>query len=216
MKRALALCAAVATTLALLAGPVLAKGKARDASGSLLIAGPRLSPPVQISGVLSVGPYGEGAAGADPGDFNSFVAGAGLVPTIAGYFGSKPDGALGPRYVVTTSVDEEGLAPIHQDLYPYAQGGPVFFNLPDQTGVFGNRLVSSWWYPPASFMGLLISHGLPVTPPSIPARLTKPKPQPVVQSGNSRFWIFLGLIGALSLLLVAGAAVGKQRVVRAG
>jgi hypothetical protein len=218
MKRLLALCTGVATTLAILAGPALAKGEARNASGSLLIAGPGLSGPIEISGVLTVGAYGTGIPEGDAGVFSSFVVGAGLVPTGAGYFGEKPEGSLGPRYVMTTSVDAEGVTSIHQDLYPYATGGPVFFNPPGQTGVYGDMLVSSWWYPPSSFLGLLTSHGLPVTAPRIPAPAARPAPapQPIVDGGNSRIWAFLALIGGLVLLLVAGAVVGRQRMVRAG
>jgi hypothetical protein len=216
MKRLLALCIGAATTVGLLAAPALAKGEAHNASGSLRIAGPGLSQPVRIFGVLSAGPFGASTSGPQASDYDAFVVGAGLVPTTAGYFGSEPDGALGPRYAVTTFVDEPGSRPIHQDLYPYATGGPVLFNPPGQKGIYGNPLVSSWWYPPATFLGVLISHGLPATAPAVGPPAATPVPQPVVHGGSSRAWIFLALIVGLALLLVAGAVVGRQRTVRAG
>jgi hypothetical protein len=203
--------------LMLLAGPALAKGPGHPVLGQLLVAGPGLTGPIQIEGVLGFGPSAEQVGSPDTGsnDFSAFVLGTGLIPSDQGYFGLKPEGTLGPRYVVTVTMQEAGAVPIHQDLYPYAAGGPVLFNLPDQTGIYGNRLASAWWYPNGEVVRILSAYGLPATPPAVPVPVAKSVHRPVLDSGDSRGWIIAGAIGALMLLVVGGAVLGRDRPARA-
>jgi hypothetical protein len=217
MKRFLALAIGTATAVMVLAGPALAKGPAEDVFGQLLIAGPGLSRPIEMKGLLSFGPYGEerGAPNSQVNDLSAFVLGAGLIPSDAGYFGLEPTGALGPKYLVTTSIDEPGSPIVHQDLYPYAEGGPVLFNPPGQESLFGNRLASAWWYPPTGFLLVLNTNGLPSKPRVLPAPALRKGPAPAPLPGGSMLWIALGVFVALTLLLVGGAVAGRQRSVRA-
>jgi hypothetical protein len=217
MRRYLALGVGVAAAVMVLAGPAFAKGPGQEVFGQLLVAGPGLSTPIQLEGVLAFGPYGEQATApdADSKDFSAFVLGSGLIPSDTGYFGLEPTGDLGPRYVVTVRLTKPDAAYVQQDFYPYAKGGPVFFNPPNQTGLFGSRLPSAWWYPPSGIVNVLTTRGLPVSAPAVPVPATKKVPGPVLDAGSSRVWIALGVIGALTLLLVGGAFAGRQRSVGA-
>jgi hypothetical protein len=217
MKRFLALAIGTAAAVMVLAGPALAKGPAEEVFGQLLIAGPGLSASIEIKGLVSFGPYGEqrGASDSRVNDLSAFVLGSGLIPSDKGYFGLEPAGALGPKYVVTASIDEPGSAIVHQDLYPYAEAGPVFYNPPGQESLFGNRLASAWWYPPPGFLSILTANGLPLKPPALPAPAIRKGPAPAPLPSGSMIWIAVGVIGALTLLLVGGAVAGRQRSVRA-
>jgi hypothetical protein len=217
MRRYLALGVGVAAAVMVLAGPAFAKGPGQEVFGQLLVAGPGLSTPIQLEGVLAFGPYGEQATApdADSKDFSAFVLGSGLIPSDTGYFGLEPTGDLGPRYVVTVRLTKPDTAYVQQDFYPYAKGGPVFFNPPNQTGLFGSRLPSAWWYPPAGILNALTTRGLPVSAPAVAAPATRKVPAPILDAGSSKVWIALAVIGALTLLLVGGALAGRQRSVRA-
>jgi hypothetical protein len=217
MKRVLA--AAIVATLAVLAlaGPALAKGPGEAPLGELLIAGPGLATPIHLEGHLAFGPYGEEmtASDADSRDFSALVLGSGLIPSDTGYFGGEPEGDLGPRYSVTANLFGSDPASVRQDLYPYAKGGPVFFNPPGQKAFFGSRLASAWWYPPAEVIAILTTHGLPATPPAVPAPAVKKAPQPILRPADPKVWIVALITGALILLLVGGALAGRHRSVRA-
>jgi hypothetical protein len=203
--------------LMLLAGPAFAKGPEHPVLGQLLVAGPGLNGPIEIEGVLGFGPSSEQVGSPDMGsnDFSAFVLGTGLIPSDQGYFGLKPEGALGPRYSVTVTMHEDGAVPIHQDLYPFAKGGLVVFNPPGQTGIYGGRFLPAWWYPNEEVLRILSAHGLPATPPEVPLPVAKPVHRPVLDSGASRGWIIAGAIGALMLLVVGGAMLGRDRPARA-
>jgi hypothetical protein len=217
MRRFLALGIGVAAAVMVLAGPAFAKGPGQEVVGQLLVAGPGLSTPIELKGTLAFGPYGEQATApdADSRDFSAFVLGSGLIPSDTGYFGLEPTGDLGPRYVVTVRLTMPDPSYVQQDLYPFAKGGPVLFNPPNQTGLFGSRLPSAWWYPPAGILSVLTTRGLPVSPSALPVPATKKVPAPILDAGSSKVWIALGVIGALTLLLVGGALAGRQRSVRA-
>jgi hypothetical protein len=217
MKRFLASGIGIAAFLMVLAGPAFAKGPGVEEYGQLLVSGPGLPQPIQLEGVLAFGPYGEAmtAPDADSKAFSAFVMGAGLIPNDTGYFGLEPTGALGPRYVVTVRLTMPEAASVTQDLYPFAEGGPVFFNRPGQTALGSERFLPSWWYPPAGVLSVLTARGLPVSPRAIPVPATKKVPSPILDAGSSRVWIVVGVIGAMTLLLVGAAFVGRQRSVGA-
>jgi hypothetical protein len=217
MKRLLALAIGSTVAMLVLAGPAFAKGPGEAPLGELLIAGPGLPAPIHLKGHLAFGPYGEGmtAPDSDSEEFSAFVLGSGLIPSDTGYFGGEPEGDLGPRYSVSANLFGPEAASVRQDLYPYATGGPVFFNPPGQKAFFGTRLASAWWYPPAEVTAILTSHGLPATPPVVPAPPVKNVPRPILHPSDSKAWIVVLVVGALTLLLVGGAVAGRQRSVRA-
>jgi hypothetical protein len=217
MKRFLATGIGVAALVVVLAGPALAKGPGEEIFGQLLVSGPGLSQPIQLEGMLAFGPYGEEmtAPDADSKAFSAFVMGAGLIPNDRGYFGLEPTGDLGPRFVATVRLTKPDAAYVTQDLYPFAEGGPVFFNRPGQTGLFGGRFLPAWWYPPRGVLSILTPKGFPVSPAAIPAPAITKVPAPILDTGTSRVWIIVGVIGAMTLLVVGGAFAGRQRSIGA-
>jgi hypothetical protein len=81
---------------------------------------------------------------------------------------ARPKGDLGPRYAVTYRVPgphgKEDL--IRQDLYPYAQGGPVTYTKPGQP-FFGRQETRGGWYQGSPRLKeMLVSKGLPPTRPA--------------------------------------------------
>jgi hypothetical protein len=120
---------------------------------------------------------------------------------------------LGPRYAVTYRFD---LGPgtrndvLRQDLYPYAEDGPVTFTPPGQaiTGSYGNiRIVSGWWKPLPGFLEYLVSKGLPAANPVAaairPAPDADPAPGTPATQAAPWAWILLGLAGLAALSLTA-------------
>src|SRR3954452_20831988 len=89
---------------------------------------------------------GGDAESRSPSDFGALVEGLGF---FAAAFGQQPDpmlarpprGELGPRYVVTYHVPtgEASAVDITQDVYPYADGGPVTYMRPGQP-LFGTAI----------------------------------------------------------------------------
>jgi len=105
---------------------------------------------------------------------------------------------------------------VTQTLYPYAPGRPIFHSKAEGGSHIGAN-GGLWFSAPASILQLLIAHGLPASPPRAagPAPAAQPASQPVLNAGSSRVWIALGMIAALTLLLVGGAVAGRRRSVRA-
>jgi hypothetical protein len=110
---------------------------------------------------------------------------------------------LGPRYLVTYRYDfgpgrEHDL--IRQELYPYADGGPVTFTPPGQvlTGEGMAPIGSGWFQADPGFLEFLVRNGLPETKPL--AAVSQPAPWT---------WILAGLVG-----LAAVAALTASRVRR--
>src|SRR3954452_5342666 len=108
-----------------------------------------------------------------PSDFGTLVEGLGFFPSV---FGQQPDpmlpgrpgGELGPRYTVEYKVPTgyTTIAIVTQDLYPYADGGPVAYMRPGQP-VFsgGSPTFGGWFRTTDTVKPLLVDHGLRATAP---------------------------------------------------
>lgn len=151
MRARVLLVGVAATSAMVIVGPTWAKGSTAEAR----ITGPGLGDGIRIEA-----PHPEGlwASGID-------VAG-GLDDTRAGY-------------VVSYRFDSSNSL-IRQDLYPYAQGGPVARTPPGQELNMGIDLpiVASWYQGPLDFFRYLVDSGLPDTDPSP----RPPHPRPCVRS----------------------------------
>jgi hypothetical protein len=93
----------------------------------------------------------------------------------------SPPSDLGVRYLVTYRFRFRD--DIRQDLYPYAEGGPVTYTSPRQglTGLFGEAgylRVTPGWYQRRSqgFVGYLVRHGVPEVDPVAPDAAPDPAP----------------------------------------
>jgi hypothetical protein len=151
----------MAGVLALVLAPTaLAKGPTEAR-----IAGPGLGKAIVLSGDAESG---------GPSDFGSFVEGTGFFPSVFGQqpdpmLAAQPGGALGPKYTVEYEVPTgyTTTAVVSQDLYPYADGGPVAYMRPGQP-VFdqGSPTVGGWFRTTDAVKPLLVDHGLRATAPA--------------------------------------------------
>jgi hypothetical protein len=130
---------------------------------------------------------------------------------FATMFGQSPDprlhakpSHLGPKFTVTYTVPgpENTRDTIHQDLYPYAGGGPVTYMKPGQLFFGREHAVGGWYQSTSSLKTLLVAHGLP-------ARATAIKPA----SGFPATAVAIagGVVGGLALL---GAVFGRSTIAR--
>jgi hypothetical protein len=97
---------------------------------------------------------------------------AGFFPAV---FGQSPDpmlprrprGDLGPRYTIVYSVPgPDGTDDtIRQDVYPYAQDGPVTYMAPGQEVFGGQRTRGGWYAASGTLKTRLVESGLPESPP---------------------------------------------------
>lgn len=108
---------------------------------------------------------------------------------------------LGPRYLVTYRYDygagrKDDL--IRQNLYPYADGGPVTFTPPGQvlTGEGMAPIGSGWFQATPEFFRHLVDNGLPATNPVDAATDTPPWTGPATWA-----WLLIGVAGLATLAL---------------
>ncbi len=117
---------------------------------------------------------------------------------------------LGVRYFVTYSFGFRD--DIRQDLYPYAEDGPVTYAPPHQelTGLFGEAgymRVTPGWYKSSSsgFLGYLANHGVPERNPVAPVATGDAAPDmaPDAEGPWATTLVVLGGLTALSLVTLA-------------
>jgi hypothetical protein len=124
-------------------------------------------------------------------------------------------GELGPRYTVTYRFEFAfGSGPKRyvavQDLYPYAEGGPVSYTPPGQQlgEEFAEPLPSGWWQAGPEFRMFLVENGLPSTNPMASSAPAAARPEsaretaPVTRSPVLA-WLLVGLVGLAALSLAA-------------
>jgi hypothetical protein len=145
----LVICAAAALAVP---GVAAAKGPS-----SATITGPGLDKPLAVQGT------GEGDTSTPLG---LLVMDGGFFPEV---FGQSPNpllrqrpASLGSRYVVTYTMPSDSTADtLHQDLYPYAVGGPVTYMAPAQR-FWGGQVTNGGWYRGSSALKVqLIAAGMP-------------------------------------------------------
>jgi hypothetical protein len=138
-------------------------GAAAKGPSAATIAGPGLSTPVSVTG------EGEGDASTDLG---LLVMDGGWFQQVFGASGSPgvrlhsaPRG-LGAGYVVTYTVPGGSTtSKLEQSLYPYAAGGPVTYMRPGQVFWDTQKTSGGWNRGTAQLKQMLLSAGLPKSPP---------------------------------------------------
>ena len=187
--------AAVATAAALavivaLAGPAHAKG-----IQSATITGPGLDEPIDLSP-----PDGDGGDLAALTAFWEAMPGQPQTPELAD---EAPTGQLGPRYRVTWRLltGPDDVTAIRQDLYPYANGGPLVYT-PTGQPIFGQSTLGGWREAPVALRDRLRALGVPgagaAPAPSAPS--SRGPPWPVVMVATA----------ALALAGVGGAVAVRR------
>lgn len=188
----------VATGALVLAATAQAKGPSEAA-----ISGPGVDDQITISG------KGDMSNGSP---LMMFAEDAGFFQTT---FGQTPDstlrqrpaGELGPRYTITYRVPgPNGSADtIRQDLYPYADGGPLTYTKPGQKFFETEGTNGGWFRAAPALKTTLVARGLP---PTAPAAATG--------DGSTLLddrWPFIGAgLAALALAAAASLLVVRRRV----
>jgi hypothetical protein len=137
------------------------------------IEGPGLARPVVVdySEGASVATEGLGALLRHSRLTDALIAAAGAPPPpgviLVTPSARRPPGRLGSRYVVTYDMGTPGDV-IRQDLYPYADGGPVA-HLPAGQWSGTRPLHGGWLRADAVLLDVLVDAGLPAVDPSPPA-----------------------------------------------
>jgi hypothetical protein len=121
-------------------------------------------------GGISIGGNGEPGSGAPLGNLSDqaglFAAAFGQTPDPM--LANRPTGDLGPRYTISYRLPGPSGedSTIRQDVYPYAQGGPVTYTAPGQR-FFGTESTRGGWYRASpELKTTLVRAGLPTSPPS--------------------------------------------------
>jgi hypothetical protein len=202
--RARVLFAALATmSTVVFAGPASAKV---ESITEATISGPGLDGGLRIEAPDTEGLWKSGidvAGGLDSTRADSVEA-LGLIPAD-----------LGSRYLVTFRFDG-GDDLIRQDLYPYAEGGPVTHTPPGQELTLGGParglkipMLAGWYQSSLGFFDYLVDHGLPGT--NAVAAIATREPVPDTASETAAPWggIVVILVG-LAALSLATLAVHRR------
>ena len=183
--------------LAALAGALPAQAKVE---GTAYVTGPGVGGPS--------GGSGSGTIKMDGSDGGGYPVLSGLAEP-GRYLAARPAGELGPRYEARLVIAApEGQPDLVQQLYPYAEGGPVLYTAPGQEFVMSptGQAADGWFRIPPELIEELRDRGLPRTSPIPPADGAVAAESPTTGSPPT-VWGFLLLTG----LLVAGALTGRRR-----
>jgi hypothetical protein len=196
----------VAISTVVIAPPAPAKVSIAEAR----ITGPEIDGEIRIGRrqTWSLWEYGIGPVGAGPPDPRpDSVEALGLSPSD-----------LGVRYLVTYRFDPGYPNDvIRQNLYPYAEGGPVTYTPPRQklTGLFGERglmpVIPGWDQSGSvGFLRYLMNHGLPERSPTAPVTTRDAAPGTAPEA-DTRPWaaVVVVLVG-LAAVSWATAAVRRR------
>lgn len=122
-----------------------------------------------------------------------------------------PGGELGPRFAIAWSLPWSDGGPttvdqIDQDLYPYADGGPVVYTTPGQTFYGSERTRGGWFRAPATLVARMQTLGVPeldaIAPPE-PRATVAPRAEATANAGLP----LLPIGASLGLVFVATALV---------
>lgn len=174
------------------------------------ITGPGIGGEIRIGRrhTMSLWEYGIGPIGGAPNDARAdSVEALGLTPSD-----------LGDRYLVTYRFDPGYRhGPIRQELYPYAEDGPVTFIPPHQklTGLFGDRgllqVIPGWQQSSSSgFLIYLGNHGLPETNSATSAAVGDAAIGTAAEGQTSPYTTAVVVLGGLTALSLAALAVRRR------
>ncbi|MEA2459930.1 MAG: hypothetical protein QOH90_107 [Actinomycetota bacterium] len=204
----------VGLTLAALLSPSAALGKGADKA---TVTGDGLSAPIVFD------PSGPG--GGEPGDWGklSRLADAtGFFPSLFATYpnpmlDARPESDLGPSVTVRWHMpDGAGGVVVAQDLYPYAEGGPVAYTAPGQeTFDPMSESVGGWFPATDDLLPILHSKGFPARD-VLAERVAVSNEAAAEDAGvtshaASRDWWPVGLWAGLGLLVVGGLTMLRRR-----
>jgi hypothetical protein len=230
MKRLLVVPLLSLATVGALTLPAHAKGPMESASGQVVITGPGLKGPIELSGTVEgfaepggdFMPSGSGTDSRSEMEFTAFLFESGVFSNYegdhGGWFVLRPDDlrSIGPGYQLRLNLAGEGWSEsIARQIYPFAPERPLIFTPAESINVPAPSRMQSlrglWWSAPPALLTILHAHGLPRSappvgePPAAPASPAVPHPQG---------WIVLWTAMALLGLLLAGVVAGRRRSAR--
>ena len=134
-----------------------------------------------IDGAGMVAPISvDGTEGSDD-DLGTLVELAGLLPAVFGQtpdpmLAAAPKEGLGPKLVITWRLPDGGPTPgsVQQELYLYAEGGPLTYTAPDQPFMGGDRTTGGWFRTPTALQPRWETLGLPTQTTLECGRSTRP------------------------------------------
>jgi hypothetical protein len=196
----------VTISIVVIAGPASAKASIAEAN----ISGPGLGDGMKIAAPDAQGLWESGidvVGGLDDTRSDS-VEELGLTPAD-----------LGPKYLVTYRFElSDDL--IRQDLYPYANGGPVTYAWPGQEVTAGPTMsiTAGWYQSSPGFFQYLVDLGLPPTNPAASVANREPASDRSGVQMVPRSWIVVVLVGlaALSLAALAVLRSSERRTSQSG
>jgi hypothetical protein len=191
MRKALPLICLLALFLA---SPAHAKGPDRAT-----LTGPGLQKPLVLSGYGSDGKAPLGALTSAGGFWSQVFGSAAAGVNLGKQLVERPQGALGPRYLVVYRVPGPKISSLlRQELYPYA-AEPVSF-MPRQRFWQTRTAPGGWYRLVPRLRATLFKAGLPTTAPAATTQTACPVTRSALPSGrygNSRLWVYLPSGGIL-------------------
>lgn len=223
MRRLLFVPVLALATVGVMAIPAQAKGPMENASGRVVITGPGLPGPIELKGAVEgfAEPGGDfmplGAG--NNGEFTAFLFGSGLLSNLegdqGGWFVLPPENlhSIGPSYQLRLRLAGKGWSEsLTRQIYPFAPERPLVFTLGESVDtsarVHMQNLQGLWWSAPPTLLGILRSHGLPLTAPSV----VPPAAPAAVPAAHPQGWVILWTAVAFLGLLLAGVVGGRRRV----
>ena len=135
---------------------------------------------------------------------------------------AAPTEDLGPKLVITWRVPDGGPTPdvVRQDLYLYAEGGPLTYMAPDQPLLGGQRTAGGWFRTPTHLQPRWATFDLPdrTTLEATARPATSPAP-PATERGDGPQllpWVVVVFAAALSASALIASRVTIARRVRVG
>ena len=171
-----------------------------------------------------------GGDGAEPGGMSRLsriTDGSGIFPALFPSYpnpitANAPEGELGPMLTIEWHfpAGNESFT-VTQDLYPYAEAGPLTYTAPGQPLFDDSESAGGWFQSPRSFLPMLKRHGLPsasvlgaAAPSSAGSAAagsaaSEASNSPAPSTPDPSYWPYV-IFGGL-VLLVAGALLVARR-----
>jgi hypothetical protein len=182
-------------------------------AGAAIVAG-ALPAQAKVAGAASINGPGLGGGISIRGDDGAgYPVMSGLLEDGARATIQAPTEKVGPRYMAIYDIRfPKGEPSVIQYLYPFAEGGPLVYTPPGQEWIGGadGTAPSGWFTMDPELLQELRDRGLPEASPVPLQAPAEGQPQPAPARGPSGIlWATILLAG----LLVAGAVVGRRRVI---
>ncbi len=167
-----------------------------------------------LAGPVTVGGDGEPGSG---GNLAELATLTGLFPAMFGQTpnpmsATRPAGALGPRYVITYVVPSgTGQDEIRQDVYPYAETGPLAYTRPGQRFFGDQATLGGWFRSPAQLVTTLTSLGVPAERSAAVAAVNQPRRAGSGGPARETSSVWLVVVAVAGLLALTGAGVAMRR-----